>query len=220
MEQENNSLDIENVILKRIEGIKLRRPDIVRDVVDADLYSRFDDWPPGMRSLGEEALRIEEGALKVLQDYKYAIKDLIVKVIGNVAISSFYIHYDGKIRMKTFNIISRVSIVLKKNGSKWRIIHEHFSIIPENIPLSEPKTNMIELNASVKQKDELKEVILNILGDGRERHIADITQQASKMIGREVTASEIRDKCDVMASKKIIKRRGRFYPRYIIIKNS
>ncbi|MFQ6095271.1 MAG: hypothetical protein ACE5NN_03925, partial [Candidatus Bathyarchaeia archaeon] len=93
---------------------------------------------------------------------------------------------------------------------------EHFSLLPETVPASAPKPHENEAGASEKQKDELEEAILKVLSDGLERHIAEITQEVSRIIGKEVAASQVVDRCRVLASKGIIKRRGRFYPRYKI----
>lgn len=216
MGEKVDALSIENVIIQRMEGIKLKKFRMIREVIHTDLYSKFDDWPPGTRMLGEEALRNEEGALKVLDEYRYTVNDLVMKVKEDFAWASFYVNYKGMIRKRSFDVKSRVSMVLAKSGSQWRIVHEHFSMLPEIMPVSEQKPQVKEAVASEEQRDELEEAIVKVLEDGSEKHIADITKEVSRIIGKEVAASQVIDKCSILASKEVIIRRGRFYPRYKI----
>jgi hypothetical protein len=204
---------IEEAIVKRLDGIKLKKPDMIRGAIGVDRYSKFDDWPPGTLMRGEEALKAEKSALKVLDEYRYAMNDLAVNVLGDVAWASFYLNYDGAIRKRSFDIRSRASMVLTKSGSEWRIVHEHFSMIPEAMPVSAPRAEE-KPTTSETQEDGVEEAILKVLEDGSEREIAEITQKVSKILGKEVAASRVKDRCDALLSKEHLKRRGRFYPRY------
>jgi hypothetical protein len=89
-------------------------------------------WPPFTRQEAAEALNNEFGAFKVLSNYSYAIKDFETNVLGDTAIATFVIHYSGVIRDKPFEVTSRVTSVLKKRDSGWKVAHEHFSRFPEN----------------------------------------------------------------------------------------
>ena len=216
MSEKDNLTNIESVILQRIEGIKRKKPDMIREVINTESYTKFDDWPPGLRMQGEEAIQNEEGALKVLDEYRYTIRDLTVKAASNFAWASFYFKYDGSIRNRRFDIKSRVSIVLAKSGSQWRIVHEHFSILPETVPVDASETLSRDTKVLEKNKDLLNEAIMKVLGDGSERNIAELTKEVSKIVGKEVPASQVIDRCQVLVSEGFIKRRGRFYPRYQI----
>ena len=123
-------VDVTSVITKRLDGIKNKDETVVRAIVD-ESYNKFDDWPPFRRQETEEALKNEFGAFKVLSNYSYELKDFKANVFGNVAVATFHLHYQGEIRNRRFEIDSRVTSVLKRQDSEWKIVHEHFSRFPE-----------------------------------------------------------------------------------------
>jgi ketosteroid isomerase-like protein len=122
--------DVASVVTKRLDGIKNKDETAVRAIVD-ESYNKFDDWPPFRRQEAEEALKNEFGAFKVLSNYSYDLKDFKANVFGNVAVATFRLHYQGEIRNRRFEINSRVTSVLKRQDSEWKIVHEHFSRFPE-----------------------------------------------------------------------------------------
>jgi ketosteroid isomerase-like protein len=124
---------VENVVIRRLDGIKNRDEEAVGALVD-ERYSKFDDWPPFARQQAEEALKNEFGAFKVLSDYRYQLENFEANIFGDVAVATFHIHYQGAIRNKPFEVASRVTSVLKKEDSGWKVVHEHFSRFPEGTP--------------------------------------------------------------------------------------
>ena len=123
-------IEVKNIVIKRFEGIKNRDENVVRAVVD-DQYSKFDDWSIPTRQEYGEALKNEFDAFKVLSSYNYEIRDFKVDVFGEVAVATFIIHYQGEIRNRSFDIVSRVTAILRKRESGWRILHEHLSRFSE-----------------------------------------------------------------------------------------
>jgi ketosteroid isomerase-like protein len=121
---------VENVVIRRLDGIKNRDEEGVRALVD-ERYSKFDDWPPFARQEAAEALKNEFGAFKVLSDYSYQLENFEANILGDVAVATFHIHYQGTIRNKPFDVTSRVTSVLRKEDSGWKVVHEHFSRFPE-----------------------------------------------------------------------------------------
>ncbi len=217
---------IEKVIRQRLDGIKLRKLDLIREMVNVELYSKFDDWPPGLRMLGEDALESEEAALKVLDEYQYTVTEPEVTVRGEIAWASFYLEYNGVIRKRSFDVESRVSMILAKSEleSQWKIVHEHFSIRPLVVPTLAPKPlhEQVEVVETPKDevvetpKDDLAEAIVRVLGDGVERSAAEIIREVSKLTGGEVAPSKVAERCRELAAKGIIESRGRLYPKYRI----
>lgn len=122
--------EVENAVVKRLDGMKNRDEGIVRAIID-EHYSKFDDWPPFRRQETAEALENEFGAFKVLTDYSYELKDFEANVLGDVAVATFHMHYHGVIRKRPFEVTSRVTSVLRKQDSGWKVVHEHFSRFPE-----------------------------------------------------------------------------------------
>jgi ketosteroid isomerase-like protein len=131
---------VENAVVRRLDGIKNRDEDTVRALID-ERYSKFDDWPPFARQEAAEALKNEFGAFKVLSDYSYQLQNFETNIFGDVAVATFHIHYQGTIRNKPFEITSRVTSVLRKEDSGWKVVHEHFSRFPEGTqqqPIASP----------------------------------------------------------------------------------
>lgn len=123
---------IKATIIERIEGIKLRDAEKIQKIIDKDHYTKFDDWPPFERQ-GVDGLKREAEALKVLKEYDYKVDDWRIDLLSdNIALATFIIRYHGRIRNLNFNVKSRVTMVLFRREEGWRLIHEHWSRIPEN----------------------------------------------------------------------------------------
>ena len=122
--------EVESVVVKRLDAIKNRDEAAVRALLD-ERYSKFDDWPPFTRQEAAEALTSEFGAFKVLSNYSYELKDFEANVLGDSAVATFQLHYQGAMRNTPFDVTSRVTSVLRKEDSGWKVVHEHFSRFPE-----------------------------------------------------------------------------------------
>lgn len=129
--------EVKNVIVRRFDGLKNRDEGTVRAIIDED-YSKFDEWPPYLRLEAPKALQSELGALKVISDYGYELKDFKANVFGNVAIATFSIHYKGTARNRPFEMTSRVTSILRKQDSGWKVVHEHFSRFEEERQWQQP----------------------------------------------------------------------------------
>ena len=121
--------EVKNVIVKRFDGIKNKDEKAVSALLD-ESYSKFDDWPPYQIQQRAEALKNEFAAFKVLSNYTYELKDFKDTVLGEVALATFTIHYQANMRNEQFDVTSRVTAVLKKQDSAWKLVHEHLSRFP------------------------------------------------------------------------------------------
>jgi ketosteroid isomerase-like protein len=122
--------EVRNTMIKRLDGIKNKDEATVRALLD-EHYNKFDDWPPYERQDAAKSLENEFGAFKVLSNYSYDLKDFEANVFGDTAVATFTIHYKGQIRNSPFEVTSRVTSVLKKEDSGWKVVHEHFSRFPD-----------------------------------------------------------------------------------------
>jgi len=120
---------IRNILIRRIEGIRNRDSKAIKDLVDQENYTKFDDWPP-FDLQESEALENEAKALKVLKEYDYETRGWKIQVFGDSAIATFIIKYRGQIRDLKFDVQSRVSAFLLKTNGEWKIVHEHWSRFP------------------------------------------------------------------------------------------
>jgi len=124
---------VKDVVIKRLDAIKNKDEAAVRALLDED-YTKFDDWPPFKRQNAKEALDNEFGAFKVLSSYTYELIDFKSNVLGETALATFQLHYKTTMRNRQFDVTSRVTTVLKKQDSSWKIVHEHYSRFPEQQP--------------------------------------------------------------------------------------
>ena len=102
-----------------------------------DLFTKFDENPPYTRQNSDEAFVYEQAAFANISDYAYSVDGLRIDLLGDVAIASFYLNYTGMfvndysfegspVRART-----RASIVLARTPKGWKMVHQHFSRIPE-----------------------------------------------------------------------------------------
>ena len=122
--------EVENAVVKRFDGLKNRDEAAIRALIDEHYY-KFDEWAPYQRREAPEALKMELDSLKVIFNYSYELKDIEVNVLGDMAVATFMLHYWGATRNGKFDINSRVTSVLRKHDSGWKVVHEHFSKFPE-----------------------------------------------------------------------------------------
>jgi ketosteroid isomerase-like protein len=110
-----------------------------------DQFTKFDESPPYTRQNSDEAFVYEQAAFANISDYSYAIDDLRVDLLGDVAVATFYLSYSGMfvndysfegspVRSK-----SRVTIVLRRAPEGWKMVHEHLSQMPDLGARKHPK---------------------------------------------------------------------------------
>jgi len=121
--------EVRSVIVKRFDGIKNKDEKAVTALLD-ESYTKFDDWPPYQIQQRAQAMQNEFAAFKVLSNYTYELKDFKDTVLGEVALATFTIHYQANMRNEQFDVTSRVTAVLKKQDSAWKLVHEHLSRFP------------------------------------------------------------------------------------------
>jgi hypothetical protein len=206
-------LDIQDAIKQRFEGTRLRRIELIRDIVDVKMYSRFDDWPPGLLMKGEEALKSDEAVLKVLEEYSYDISNLIIQRENDLAWAFFDLHYDGVIRKRSFDLESRVTMLLSMRDGKWKIVHEHLSWRPDRLPPLALRRKQQPREAE-KPKNELQEIILRILSDKTEKNAQEITRAIFTSLGKEVSVEQVAENCHNLATRGLLHQRGFFFPKF------
>jgi len=100
-------------------------------------FSKFDDNPPFTRQNSEEAFIHEQAAFASISDYQYKVEDMRVDLVGETAIATFYLTYNGvfvndySFEGMTVGSKSRATMVLTKFKGGWKIVHEHFSSLPD-----------------------------------------------------------------------------------------
>lgn len=102
------------------------------------LYTKFDANPPYKRLDANEAYVYDQAAFANISDLSFKIEDMRIDIIENVAISTFYLRFDGMVvndysfEGSKINLNSRVTMVLVKRENGWKIAHLHLSKLPEN----------------------------------------------------------------------------------------
>ena len=102
-----------------------------------EVFSKFDENPPYTRQNSQEAFVYEQAAFANISDYSYQIDDLRVDFVDGAAIATFYLTYKG-IFVNDYSFEgtpvgsrARVTMVLVKGDSGWKIAHEHLSRLPD-----------------------------------------------------------------------------------------
>ena len=102
-----------------------------------DQFTKIDENPPNSRQTTDEAFVHEQAAFANISDYDYSIDELRVDLLGDVAVATFYLNYSGmfennySIEGSPERARSRVTMVFGRTPKGWKIIHEHFSRMPE-----------------------------------------------------------------------------------------
>ena len=102
-----------------------------------DIFTKFDAAPPYTRQTAQDAFVYEQAAFANISDYEYRLDEFRVDVIGDVALATFYLTYKGvfvndySFEGRMVGSRSRVTMVLAKFGTSWKIVHEHFSSFPD-----------------------------------------------------------------------------------------
>lgn len=109
-----------------------------------DQFSKFDEIPPYSRQNSDEAFVYEQAAFANISDYSYSIDDLRIDLFRDLAVTSFYLSYTGmfvndySFEGSPVRARARVTMVLGRTPDGWKMIHEHFSRIPELHPQNRP----------------------------------------------------------------------------------
>ena len=102
-----------------------------------DQFTKFDENPPYSRQNSDEAFVYEQAAFANISDYDYSIADLRVDLLGDVAVASFHLRYSGmfvndySFEGSPVRARSRVTMVLERTAKGWKMVHEHFSRVPD-----------------------------------------------------------------------------------------
>ena len=105
-----------------------------------DNFSKFDENPHYTRQNSEQAFVYEQAAFANISDYSYALDDLRIDLLGDVAIATFYLSYSGifvndySFEGSPVSSKARATMVLSRSDKGWRITHEHISKFPDWAP--------------------------------------------------------------------------------------
>ncbi|MEM0383374.1 MAG: nuclear transport factor 2 family protein [Candidatus Caldarchaeum sp.] len=100
-------------------------------------YTRFSDLPPFRLQSRDEALKLKLSLMTELVDFDYRMTEPQVVIMGDVALAVFTMRYGGMavnnyaFEGRMVDAAVRCSMVLRRVGRSWKILHEHVSRIPE-----------------------------------------------------------------------------------------
>ncbi|MFN4336198.1 MAG: nuclear transport factor 2 family protein [Candidatus Nitrosocaldus sp.] len=126
---------IEDLIHRAFHIGKSKELSTIRDVHHR-MLTKFSDTPPYHIMDYEEACLHEEMFFANVSDYEYTIEDLRVMMLdseSSVALATFILEHKGIVvddYSFTGQVIKgkvRCSMVCKKFGERWYIVHEHLS---------------------------------------------------------------------------------------------
>lgn len=94
-------------------------------------FTKFSGRVP-RRQDAAAAQKAEREAFEAIDKGSYELDEFKVDVFENVAIATFVINYDIQIGQDQSSGSSRSTLVFVKDGSDWKITHEHFSPINDS----------------------------------------------------------------------------------------
>lgn len=124
---------IEKVIFNAFNVGKNKDISIIREIHMHNRFSKFSDVPPYNLQTYDDACLYEELYFANISDYEFNIEDLRIDIFNDIALCTFIIVQRGVLvdnynfTGSIMNVKSRVSMVLKKEGNEWLILHEHLS---------------------------------------------------------------------------------------------
>ena len=95
-------------------------------------FTKFDDAEPYDRQDAETTRRLERELVSAAEALAFRHEELKVDVFGPVAVATFVLDWaatmpDGQ----EYAARSRATLVLVEDGAEWKIVHEHFSPVPD-----------------------------------------------------------------------------------------
>lgn len=97
--------------------------------VDDGSFTKFAEFPPYGRQDRAQALLHEEIMAANLTDYEYRIEDLLVNIVGDVAVATFLLTHravlvnDYTFEGRRMELRVRATMVLKRQEGVWQIMH-------------------------------------------------------------------------------------------------
>ncbi|MEM1943612.1 MAG: nuclear transport factor 2 family protein [Candidatus Caldarchaeum sp.] len=128
--------EVVNTIKVSLEFSKNGLVDEVLELHHQD-YTRFSDLPPFRLQTRDEALKLKLSLMTELVDFEYWMTEPKVVIMGEVALAVFTMRYRGMavnsyaFEGRMVDAAVRCSVVLKRVGRIWKILHEHVSRVPE-----------------------------------------------------------------------------------------
>ena len=91
-------------------------------------FTKFDDFEPLDRQDAETTRRLEREAITGVKEFRPNVTDVKVDVFGPVAVATFVFDYGITTEDdEELSVRARSTMVFAKDGSEWKIVHEHFS---------------------------------------------------------------------------------------------
>jgi len=122
-QDKTDATTIRNLEVKWTESYKNRQIDILSSLLAEDFVITVEDG-----SVYSKPGYISHSADSSVQVEVAEIKDLKVRMHGNVAIVTGAYHEKGKSNGKPYEYHDRLTDVWMKFGSKWQVIASHYSV--------------------------------------------------------------------------------------------
>lgn len=135
---DNDRKDVEAAIRAFFEAGKNKDLNALAEFhAPRDQFTKFDENPPYTRQSSEEAFVYEQAGFANISDYSYSIEELRIDLFSDVAIATFYLSYSGMFvndyafEGSPVRANVRVTMVLGRTAKGWKMVHGHFSRIPD-----------------------------------------------------------------------------------------
>src|SRR5690606_14386764 len=88
-------------------------------------FTEFRDGAMRTSSQGNEDH--ERGLVKAISGFEYDLEDLLINVLGEVAVVTFHANFRPVIGEEEMQMLGQATLIFVDTPDSWKIIHEHFS---------------------------------------------------------------------------------------------
>ncbi len=109
---------------------------------DPERFTLFSEHPPHGLEHGERALLIKRSLITQISGIEVELGGIEVKVFGDVALVTYTVSYKGmlvyqyRFEGQLISVTAFCTTVLVRQQDGWKIVHEHFTRIPEGNDLT------------------------------------------------------------------------------------
>jgi len=130
-------LEVAGVILDCWDAVEKGDFERLASHYDVGRFTLFSEHPPHGPEEGERALLLKRGLITQVSGIEVEVKDVRVSVFGDVALATYLVRYKGmlvyqyRFEGQLISVTAFCSSVLVRGSEGWKIVHEHFTRIPE-----------------------------------------------------------------------------------------
>jgi ketosteroid isomerase-like protein len=142
----NEELAVIEVVLDCWDSVKEGDFGRLASHYDPERFTLFSEHPPHGLERGERALLIKRGLITQVSGIEVELDGIEANVFGDVAVVTYTVSYKGmlvyqyRFEGQLISVTAFCTTVLIRQRDGWKIVHEHFTRLPEGSDLTSRST--------------------------------------------------------------------------------